>query len=100
MGRKKGLDNRKIALILGALARNPDGIWLRRIAKEAGITPATVGHYIDTVLKPLVDDTTLGEAGKPFLRVIKLKPFVLERLEHGQDIKQLMKTLNLLQKIS
>jgi len=100
MGRKKGLDKNKIATILNVLLANPDGIWLRRIAEQAKLSPTTVSHYIGTVLKPLVDDTTLGNTEKPLLRVIKLKPFVIERLQEGQDINQIMKVLNLMKKIS
>lgn len=100
MGRKKGLDKNKIAAIINVLLANPDGIWLRRIAKQAKLSPATVAHYIDTALKPLVEDTSLGKTEKPLLRVIKLKPFVIERLEQGQDINQIMKVLDLMKKIS
>lgn len=99
MGRKSGFDQNKIGLIIGVLARNPDGIWLRRIAKESGITPTTVSHYIERAIKPLVEDTSLGSTEKPFLRVIKLKPFVIERLEQGYTLDQIMRTLKLLRKI-
>lgn len=98
MGRKKGFDSKKIGKIVSVLAANPDGIWLRRIAKEAGYSPSTVSHYIETVLAPLLDETSLG-SGKPLLRVIKLKPFVLERLHEGRDIGQIMKILKLMSKI-
>ena len=80
MGRKKGFDKRKITSIIGVLANNPEGLWLRRIAEETKLHPSTVTKYIDTLLKPLVEDVSLGGTGKPLLRVIKLKPFVLERL--------------------
>lgn len=99
MGRKKGLDKRKIGAIINVLIANPDGIWLRRIAEETKLSPATVAHYIETALKPLVEDTSLGKTEKPLLRVIRLKPFVLERLQEGKDINDIIKILDLMKKI-
>ena len=99
MGRKKGFDNKKIAAILGVLASNPDGLWLRGIARETNMHPLTVSRYIDKILKPLVEDVSLGGSGKPLLRVIKLKPFVIERLSEGKDINQIMRMLNLMNRI-
>ena len=98
MGRKKGFDERKIGKIVSVLAANPDGIWLRQIAKQVGCSPATIVHYIEGILAPLVEDTSLG-AGKPLLRVIRLKPFVIEKLQEGKDIRQIMKILRLVGKI-
>ncbi|MFH0832150.1 MAG: hypothetical protein V1900_00290 [Candidatus Aenigmatarchaeota archaeon] len=98
MGRKKGFDDRKISSIVRALRANPDGIWLRRLSEELGMAPATVAKYVEGILKPLVDDSSLGN-GKPIIRVIKLKPFVLERLQEGKDITEIMKLLRVLNKI-
>jgi hypothetical protein len=100
MGRKKGLDQKKIATIIGVLVRNPDGIWLRRIASDAKLSPMTVSHYLNTVLAPFVEETTLGGSEKPHLRVIRLKPIVIEKLEEGKDIQQIMKILNIMNKIN
>ncbi|MEM7819529.1 MAG: hypothetical protein QXD48_01730 [Candidatus Aenigmatarchaeota archaeon] len=99
MGRKKGFDNKKIGIIISILLANPDGIWLRRIAEEAKLSPATVAHYIETVLVPFVEDVSIGKEGKPLLRVIRLKPFVAERLKEGKSLNQIMKFLGILRKI-
>ena len=98
MGRKKGFDERKIGKIISVLAANQDGMWVRQIAKNTGYSPPTITHYIEGVLAPLVEDTSLG-TGKPLLRVIRLKPFVLEKLQEGKDIRQIMKILRLMSKI-
>ena len=98
MGRKKGFDEKKIGRIVSLLAANQDGMWLRQIAKESGYSPATVSHYLNTALAPLVEETALG-SGKVLLRVVRLKPFVLEKLAEGRDMKQIMKILRLLSKI-
>jgi hypothetical protein len=99
MGRKKGLDKKKIGAIIGVLIENQDGIWLRRIAEETNLSPSTVSHYIETALRPLIEETSLGKTAKPLLRVIRLKPFVIERLQEGRDINQVMKVLDLMKKI-
>jgi len=100
MGRKKSFDKEKIAKIIGLLANNPDGLWIRQIARELNLSPTTVTKYVDTLLKPMVEDVSLGGHGKPLLRVIRLKPFVIERLQEGKSIDQIMKILRLLDKLS
>ena len=99
MGRKKGFDQKKIASIIGILAQNPDGLWLRRIAEEASMSPATISHYVRTVLAPLVEDESLGSSKKPIMRVIRLKPFVISNLQEGRNIRQIMRMLNLMRDI-
>lgn len=96
MGRKKGFDERKIAAIIGVLYSNPDGIWIRRIARETGIHHNTVSKYVDTALKPLVEDVSLAGANRSMLRVVRLKPFVVEKLAEGRNIQQILKILNLI----
>src|SRR3989344_115855 len=98
MGRKKSFDEGKIRVIGTTLAANPDGIWLRRIARETGYAPATVAHYLETVLSPLIEDVSLGTGDKPLLRVVRLKQSVLERLQSGQDLRQIMKLLKMFSK--
>lgn len=99
MGRKRGFDNQKIARIIGILASNPDGIWIRRIAGELKLSPTTVTKYMDTILKPMVEDVSLGSHGKPILRVIRLKPFVIERLNEGKSVTDILKILRLMSKV-
>lgn len=99
MGRKKGFDNRKIAAIVGILASHPEGLWLRNIARETSLHPLTVSKYIDTVLRPLVEEISLKSERKPILRVIKLKPFVLEKLEEGRSMAQILRLLKLMESV-
>lgn len=100
MGRKKGFDKRKIGAIIGVLAKKPDGIWIRQIARYTKMHNSTVTKYVDTILKPLVEDVSLGSTEKPLLRVIRLKPYVIERLSEGKTIDQVMKILQLMDKIA
>ena len=99
MGRKKGYDNRKIVKIIEVLVGNPDGIWLRKLAKEAGMHPLTVSKYLEEVLRPIIDEVSLEGGSKPIIRVIKLKVFVLERLNAGEGVYEIMKKLDLINKI-
>jgi hypothetical protein len=100
MGRKKGFDEKKILAIVRVLLANQDGIWLRQIAKETRLSPATVAKYLDSALKPLVDENFLGNPEKPLMRVSKLKPFVIERLQEGKSLAEIMKILRLISKIT
>jgi len=98
MGRKKGFDERKIANIIGVLYKHPDGMWIRQIAREAGINHATVIRYIDSILRPMVEDVSLGSE-KRILRIIRLKSFVIEQLQAGKNIQDIVKMLRLLSKV-
>lgn len=100
MGRKKGADMEKIAAIINVLARNQDGMWLRKLAKEAGISPMSASKYANTVLKPFLEDISLSGENRPILRIIRLKPFVIEKLREGKDLNQILKILNLVDKVS
>ncbi len=100
MGRKKGFDAKKISSIISILLKNQNGIWIREIGRQTSLHPTTVTKYIEGVLSSLVEDVSLGNTDKHLLRVIKLKPFVIERLEQGQSLDKIMKMLNLMNKIA
>lgn len=89
-GRPLGVDQEKLAKIIRVLAENPEGLWLRRIALKAGLHPTTVGNCVDRVLRPIVEDVSLGPDDKPIMRVIRLKPFVLKRIEEGASLRQIL----------
>ena len=98
MPRPKGEDTKKIAAILNVLAKYPEGIWIRRLAKEAGVHPTTATRYVEGPLAPMVEISSLGE--KPLLKVVRLKPIVLQRLEEGMSFGQIMRLLNVIQEAS
>ena len=100
MGRKKGFDERKIRKIVSILAASQDGIWLRRIAKEASLSPTTVAKYLEGPIAPLLEDVSLGTGGKPILRVVRLKTLVIDRLQQGDDLRKIMRLLKLMDKVS
>lgn len=100
MGRKPGLSGEKMGRIINILVANPDGLWLRELARKCGYTHATISRYLDSPsLRPILLDDSVGKPEKPALRVIRLKPFVIERLQQGQSFEQIMKFLRLMDKI-
>ncbi|HLD83851.1 MAG TPA: hypothetical protein VI979_03290 [archaeon] len=96
MGRKKGFDGKKISVIISALARNPDGVWLRQLSRDTGISATTVSAYAGGILKPLLEETSLGAGARPMLRVIRLKPYVLQKIAEGRGISEILKMLKIL----
>jgi len=99
MGRKRGFDEEKIGHIVRVLANNPEGIWLRRISQETGLHPSTVTKYIEGPLAMLVEEASLGKEEKPLLRVIKLKPFALQKMEEGVGISEILRILRIMEKV-
>ena len=99
MGRKPGLSSIKISRIMGVLIANNGGIWVREIARQTGYTHATVARYLNTSLKPLLIDESLGKPERPLLRVVRLKPFVLERLQEGKSLDQVMRMLKMFESV-
>ncbi|MBD3262882.1 helix-turn-helix domain-containing protein [Candidatus Woesearchaeota archaeon] len=55
-GRPSGPDKDKIELILRALAANPQGIWVRELARLTGIKRSTLSLYINTHLQDKIED--------------------------------------------
>lgn len=98
-GRPIGSDQQKLAVVVKILAENPEGIWLRKIAKKAGLHPTTVGNYMDSVLSPLIEDVSLGSDQKPIIRVIKLKASVMRRLEEGATLRQILQLSSVLRSV-
>jgi predicted DNA-binding transcriptional regulator YafY len=99
MGRKPGLSGEKMGRIISILVANPDGLWLRELARKCGCTHATISRYLDSSsLRPLLLDDSIGKPEKPALRLIRLKPFVIERLQQGQSLDQIMRFLRLMNK--
>ena len=97
MGRKRGFDKKKIGAIVTVLYQNPDGIWISRIAEQTKLHPTTVTKYVEGVLRPLVEDVSLAGKERAYLRIIKPKPFVLEKLQQGRNIQQILRLLKMME---
>ena len=97
-GRKPGLNPNKIKDILSVLANNPEGLWLRQIAVQTKMHPSTVSRYVESVLKPMTEEENLGseDEKKPIIRVIRLKPYVIEQLQQGKSISSIYRIMKVL----
>lgn len=86
-------NTKSIERIIEVLLRFPQGIWLRRLSKEANIPPSTLHYYLSHQLSQLTQSTgAKGEDGRYFgIRVIKLKHGVLKRLNSGESVEKLIK---------
>ena len=93
-------DLKKLRKILLVLSKNPEGLWLRQLAKESGLALSTIHYYINTI----IDDITVSlgvkdKTGRYFgLRIIRLKPKIQELVEKG-EFDKIYKFLKLSNKI-
>ena len=95
------IDSQKIIKIISVLAQYPDGIWLRRIAKESGVDAKTISKYLAGPLATLVEESSLGNAeAKPLMRIVRLKPMVLDRLHQGDTIKKVLRLTGFLEGVN
>lgn len=88
----------KVNLIVDALRRNPDGLWLRQLSRVCSLPLSTTSYYIDNVLKSVIDDVRIGNE-KSIMRVIKLKSGIYDRLERGESISSVLKYVKIFKKI-
>ena len=86
-------NTKSIVRIIEVLMSFPQGIWLRRLSKEAKIPPSTLHYYLSHQLSQLTQSTgAKNEEGNYFgIRVIRLKSGVLRRLTQGERIEDLIK---------
>jgi len=98
-GRPSGYNINNIVAIAKVLVENPDGLWLRKIAKKANLHPNTVSNYLNTILSPLVEDISLGDNEKPIIRVIRLKPSVYKKIRDGANIIDILKFSQIIKNI-
>lgn len=68
---KKAPDREKIRKIKEILKKNPQGLWIREIARRAKISKSTVHKYINSYMKKDVKDVLIGK-GK-FIRIVRLR---------------------------
>ena len=99
MGRKRGCNNATIRTLVGALLQHPEGLWMNKLAQLGNIHPTTATRYVEGILSPFVEETALAGKKKPYLRVVRLKPFVLQKLEEGRTLDQILKLLDILKDI-
>ena len=90
------INRNKIALFIKTLYDNEDGLWIREISRRTGLAVSTVHHYIN-ILSPILDETLLGE--KPLMRVVRLKPEIIERIDDGLTVDEILRTIEIVREV-
>lgn len=67
-----------LSKILDALAKAPEGLWIREIARKTGLKPMTVTYYVNKHPE-LFDDDAVPGAHKPVFRLVRLRKGALSR---------------------
>jgi len=66
---KKGFDEGKVKKIRSVLKNNPQGLWVREIARRAGLDKSTVSIYLSSYMREDVE--VLSISG--LVKIYKLK---------------------------
>lgn len=61
---KKGFDKYKVEKIKEVLRKNPQGLWVREIARRAGLDKSTVSIYLSKRMKSEVEVMSISELVK------------------------------------
>ncbi len=71
MGRKRGPSELKIKKIRNILKRNPQGLWVREIARKADLDKSTVSIYLS---KHMVDEIeVVFPVSGQLIKIVRLK---------------------------
>jgi|YelNatPaOPRAMG01_1025707.scaffolds.fasta_scaffold177630_2 hypothetical protein len=92
---KPKYDPETIRKLLRVLIENPEGLWLSRLAKMAGVPKSTTAYYLNNQLRPLIDENTLGDE-KRLIRIVSLKPIVIEELNKGRSLDKIMRIIKIM----
>lgn len=66
---KKGFDKEKINKIKVVLEKNPQGLWVREIARKANLDKSTVSIYLSKYMKDKVEVISISG----LVKIFKLK---------------------------
>lgn len=88
-------DKNTVESLLKVLVNHPDGVWLSKLAKEADIPISTTAYYMDNQLSDLVFERSFGDK-KPVIRVISLRPRVLESLKKGVSFDRIVRLMKII----
>lgn len=72
MPRPKGPDLEKIKKIRKVLLKNPNGLWIREIARKTSLDDSTISRYLAGYMKGEIKNTFPNVKGK-LIKVVKLK---------------------------
>ena len=64
-------DPQKIKKIKQVMLKNPQGLWVREIARQAGLDKSTVSIYLNKHMKNEVEDVISVKGG--LIKIVRLK---------------------------
>ncbi len=71
---KKGPDPSKRAKIIAVLEKNPDGVWMRELARLSGLPFSTVQYYVTHLLSGEVEIQELASMARTSpIKIVKIK---------------------------
>ena len=68
---RTGPDEKRLKAIKHVLKKNPQGLWIREIARQSGISKSTVHFYINSYMAGEIEDVLRGKGN--FIRIVRLK---------------------------
>jgi len=68
---KKGPDSEKMKKIRKVLSKNPNGLWIREIARQAGLDKSTVSIYLSKYLINEVEEVFPIKGS--LIKIVRLK---------------------------
>ena len=71
MGRWKGPDENKVRKILEVLRKNPQGLWIREIARQSKLSTTTTHRYLRKFLESQIEDAVRVKGG--LVKFVRLK---------------------------
>ena len=71
MGRRKGPDPNKVKKIIEVLKGNPQGLWIREIARRANLSKSTTHRYITEYMEDQIEDVVTVKGS--LVKFVKLK---------------------------
>ncbi len=73
MGRKAGPDEEKIKKIKNVLSKNPNGLWVREIARKTGLDKSIVSIYLEKYIKNDIEN--MFETTNKWVKIVRLKKY-------------------------
>ncbi|MDI6826658.1 MAG: helix-turn-helix domain-containing protein [Candidatus Aenigmarchaeota archaeon] len=71
MGKKKGPDPNKLKKIVKVLREKPQGLWIREIARQTGISKSTTHRYVTEYMSDQIEEVVTVKGG--LVKFVRLK---------------------------
>jgi len=71
MGRRPGPTLEKVKKIRNVLLENPNGLWIRELARQTGLSRSTVSLYLERYMQNEIEDVFVTENN--WIKIVRLK---------------------------